>query len=171
MVVYIKGKMKKKSIAGLIVISAIVAVVMFSGCIGSKTPIHDIRENPDKYVDKKVTIKATVEPGNKEVLIKTWSGSYLRPAIKSKLGRRSPDCSGFWIGDIEPFSSEAFYLHDDIFVAYDGTIPGEQREDFEDKWGQRIGSRTVKVKGVVRHELHGQDPCFYIEGESWKFID
>ena len=164
-----KGKMKKKSIAGLIAIAAIIAVVMFSGCIGSKTPIHDIRENPDKYVDKEVTIKATVTPGNVEKRIEGII-SFTLPTVKSSLGHHSPDCSGFWIYDLG--LGAGMTMADDIFVAYDGTIPGEQREDFKDKWGRSIRRRTVKVKGVVRYELlHGTDPCFYIEGESWKFID
>ena len=162
--------MEKKTTVSLIAIVAIALLVMFSGCIGSKTPIRDIHESPDKYVDKEVTIKATVEPGNKEVLIETGIVSYTRPAVKSSFGHHSPDCSGFWINDIESFCIGAY---DDIFVAYDGTIPGEQRGgDFIDKWGRSIRRRTVKVEGVVRYELlRGEYPCFYIEGESWKFID
>lgn len=124
-----------------------------------KNPNHDIRENPDKYVGKEVTIKATVKG---LALSSTRSSHY----------HHRPDCSGFWISDIEPFEGGAFLKFDDIFVAYDATIPIEHREDFKDEWGRQIAIRTVKVKGVVRHELlRGGYPCFYIEGESWEFID
>ena len=111
--------MKNKIIVSLIAIVAIALVVMFSGCIGSKTPIHDIHENPDKYVDKEVTIKAEVAP-------------FMRDT-REIFGPRSPDCSGFWIDDIEQSTA---WRNEDIFVAYDGTIPGEQRDDFKDEWGR-----------------------------------
>ena len=159
--------MKNGNIASLIAIVAIALVVMFSGCIGSKTPIHDIYENPDKYVDKEVTIMARGTGPDQH---------------SQHLRRNSPDCSGFWISDIgKSEGSDVLSMlepHDYIFVAYDGNIPREQHEEFKDEWGRQI-SRTVKVKGVVRHELLrsacGWDtteyPCFYIEGESWEFID
>ncbi|NMG82768.1 MAG: hypothetical protein GIS02_01005 [Methanosarcinales archaeon] len=150
--------MKNGNIASLTAIVVIALVVMFSGCIGSKTPIHDIHENPDKYVDKEVTIKATVK------------GLTLSSAPSSHY-HHSPDCSGFWISDIEKFEG-GLSSPDDIFVAYDGNTPIKHREDFKDEWGRPIGIRTVKVKGVVRYELlRGAYSCFYIEGESWEFVD
>lgn len=155
------NRMVRKGLALSVLVLMLVMVVMFSGCIESKTPIHDFYENPDKYVDKEVTITA-----------RTYSPFYPCtisrqgfPAYKPKSGK------GFGIEDIGAYVpssgiSAGFEFNDGIWVEYSGNIP--QREDFEGKWG-KIESRTVRVKGIVRYA--GGHENFYIEGESWKYID
>ena len=55
--------MRKKPIAGIIATVVIVATVIFAGCIESTTKITkigDIIEQPDEYVDKRVTVEGQV---------------------------------------------------------------------------------------------------------------
>ena len=145
--------MKKKTMVSLIAIAAIALVVMFSGCIGSKTPIHDIYENPDNYVDKEVTITA--------------STSWL--TVCGTIGPTYTPGEGFGIQDIGTHKGGVtghFEEHAKIWVKYSGNTP--QREDFEGKWGESV-SHTIRVKGMVRYG--GRYKNFYIEGESWEYID
>lgn len=52
--------MKRKSVASLIAIVAIVTAVIFAGCTESYTKIRDILDDPDEYDGKKVTVAGTV---------------------------------------------------------------------------------------------------------------
>jgi len=56
--------MKKKTIVGLMAVVAIVAVVMFAGCIEHTTEttrIRDIHDHPEEYNGEKVTVEGYVE--------------------------------------------------------------------------------------------------------------
>lgn len=137
--------MEEKTIAGLIAIAAIVAVVIFAGCIGPTTTIYDIEEHPDKYIGKRVTIEAN-------------PGRFLFFTVEDTFG----GLKGFWIHDKEPRS---------IFVAYDGDCPSTK---IKDEWGRET-SYPIKVTGIVRHTYirmgFEEIGVFYIEGESWEYID
>jgi len=144
--------MKKKTIAGLVAVVAIIVLAAFFGGIGSKTPIHDIYENPDKYVDKEVTIKARTD---------IWVAS----GYGGIAGMFSRQEKGFGIEDIEASPSGLLGPeHQKIWVVYSGKTP--QSEDFKGKWGESV-TRTVRVKGIVRHAGGGK--IFYIEGKSWEY--
>jgi len=120
----------------------------------SKTPIHDIYENPDKYVDKEVTITAST---NRWVAFGDLGTSRMHVVGE-----------GFGIQDIGTYKAGYEERHEKIWFKYSGNTP--QLEDFESKWGKSV-SRTVRVKGVVRYGGGGMYKHFYIEGESWEYID
>ena len=53
--------MQKKTVAGLITIVAIVAAVIFAGCVEHTTKIRDIHDHPEMYNGEKVTVEGYVE--------------------------------------------------------------------------------------------------------------
>lgn len=146
--------MKKKTIAGLVAVVAIIVLAAFFGRIESKTPIHHIYENPDKYVNKEVTIKARTD----KWVAFGWGG------FTVFFGRQE---KGFGIEDIKASPSGPLGPErETIWVVYSDKTP--QLEDFEGKWGKSL-TRTVRVKGIVRYA--GGARNFYIEGKSWEYID
>jgi len=134
------GRRKRIALAFLIIILAITASIVFSGCIGSTT-IYELEKNPDKYIDKSITIDAKTG---------FWPGP-------------KPDAEGFWIQDTKTYG-EYQLLPDYIFVTYSGDAPSTK-----DKWG-RQKDYNVRVKGTFRYTTIGRDMViFYIDGESWEY--
>lgn len=147
--------MKKKSISGLIAISAIVMAMIFSGCI-EPTTIYNIKKYPDKYIDERVTIEG--RPGM-AIAFYTVEGTF-------------GDLKGFWIHDKERYGRNSIFPST-IFVAYDGDSPSSR---IKDKWG-RDTYPGIKVTGIVRHTYvtpiswsDEDSGDFYIDGESWEYI-
>ena len=142
--------MKKETIVGIIAIAAIVAVVIFAGCIESTTKIKDLNKHPDNYIGKSVTIEAKL--GSASV-------PYFGPTTYCNL-------RGFWIHEE---GSRPDVVHS-IFVNYDGDVPPAR-----DEWGGWSTGKTVRVMGIVDWTYVGpkylQQKDLYIDGESWEYID
>jgi hypothetical protein len=120
----------------------------------SNTTIYDIENNPDKYIDKKVTV--TGRPGES-----------LAFRVKGTLG----ELKGFYFSDINTHNKGNIYFPASIFVNYAGDIPSKV---IKDKWDRDKYVR-VKVTGIVRHKMiklgFKESGMFYIEGESWEYVD
>lgn len=136
--------MKRKTIVSLIAIVVIGAAVIFAGCIGSTTTIYDIKQNPDNYVGKEVTIDAR--------------SSCIRPIY----GGAAPPYKGFWISDMEAHGGEYNVIEAAIFVKYDGDAPISK----ECTW---MDAKTVRVRGIVTEM--GDGGILYIDGKSWEDVD
>ena len=114
------------------------------------------QEYPDKYINKKVTIM-----GHRGHAIMDLF------AVETTYG----NLKGFWISDKEPPKSSPFPICRGIFVSYIGDIPSRV---IKDKW-ERDKYVDVKVTGIVRHKVmkigFTDEGIFYIEGESWEYVD
>ena len=131
--------------------------LLLVGCSSISTiTIDDIQEYPDKYIDKKVTI--TGHRGH--VIMDLF-------AVETTYG----NLKGFWISDKEPPKSSPFPICRGIFVSYIGDIPSRV---IKDKW-ERDKYVDVKITGIVRHKVmkigFTDEGIFYIEGESWEYVD
>ena len=150
---YILYKIAKKILLSILVICLILLLV---GCSSISTvTIYDIQEYPDKYINKKVTII-----GRRGIV------DYLY--LETTFG----DLKGFWISDKEPPKSSPFPIFcRGIFVSYIGDIPSRVMKD---KW-ERDKYVDVKITGIVRHKVmkigFTDEGIFYIEGESWEYVD
>ena len=127
----------------LLSIFVIYLALLLVGCSPiSNTTINNIHKYPDRYINKKVTIVAE------------------RNLYK---GTTYGDLKGFGILDDTFFAG--------MFVSYIGDI---SLLDIKDKWGRNKYVK-VKVTGIVRHKIMniglGNKGIFYIEGESWEYVD
>jgi|GEM_PF-5163327 len=146
--------MTKKILLSILVICLILLLV---GCSSiSNTTIYNIQEYPDKYINKKVTIVGHRGHDIMDLF-----------AVKTTYG----NLKGFWISDKEPPKSSPFPICRGIFVSYIGDIPSRV---IKDKW-ERDKYVDVKVTGIVRHKVmkigFTDEGIFYIEGESWEYVD
>jgi hypothetical protein len=115
------------------------------------------QEYPDKYINKKVTIVG--HQGHDIMDIFAVENIY-------------DNLKGFWISDKEPPKSSPFPIFcRGIFVSYIGDITSR---GIKDKW-ERDKYVDVKVTGIVRHKVmkigFTDEGIFYIEGESWEYVD
>ena len=142
---------KKKILLSILAIWLVLLLISFLSNL--TTTIYDIENNPDKYIDRKVTI--TGRPG----------GSFSFLTVKNNLG----ELKGFRISDNKTYGRS--YLPAEIFVDYASDIPSRV---IKDKWG-RDKATKIKVKGIVRHKVmkigSENKGIFYIEGESWEYVD
>jgi len=143
--------MVKKIIISILAIWLVLLLISFLSNL--TTTIYDIKNNPDKYIDKKVTIIGR-------------PGGSLAFRVKDTLG----ELKGFRFSDINTHK-ESFYFPADIFVNYTGDIPSKV---IINKW-ERDKYVDAKVTGIVRHKVmkigFTDEGIFYIEGESWEYID
>jgi len=114
------------------------------------------QEYPDKYINKKITIVG-------------HRGHAIMDLFA--VGTTYGNLKGFWISDKEPPKSSPFPICRGIFVSYIGDIPSRV---IKDKW-ERDKYVDVKVTGIVRHKVmkigFTDEGIFYIEGESWEYVD
>ena len=127
----------------LVSIFIIYLALLLVGCsFIPNTTINNIQKYPDRYVDKKVTI----------IAIRQYY-----------FGTTYGDLKGFGISDGAPFGG--------MFVSYIGDTPSGV---IKDKWDRDKYVR-VKVTGIVRHKVmkigFTNEGIFYIEGESWEYVD
>jgi uncharacterized protein YceK len=136
----------------LVSIFIIYLALLLVGCSSiSNTTIYKIENNPDKYINKKVTI--TGKPG---------SGlPYPLERCEDTLG----ELKGFWISDIKTYKERLYPAN--IFVNYTGDIPSKV---IKDKWNRDMSTK-IKVTGIVRHKVIKGEGVFYIEGKSWEYVD
>jgi len=147
--------MAKKILLSILVICLILLLVSCSSI--SNTTIYNIQEYPDKYINKKVTIVGHRGHDIMDIF-----------AVGTTYG----NLKGFWISDKEPPKSSPFPIFcRGIFVSYIGDIPSRV---IKDKW-ERDKYVDVKVTGIVRHKVmkigFTDEGIFYIEGESWEYVD
>ena len=87
------------------------------------------------------------------------------------VGTTYGNLKGFWISDKEPPKYSPFPICRGIFVSYIGDISSRV---IKDKW-ERDKYVDVKVTGIVRHKVmkigFTDKGIFYIEGESWGYVD
>jgi len=147
--------MVKKILLSIFLICLTLLLVSCSSI--SNVTIYNIQEYPDKYINKKVTIV-----GHRgHVIMDLFS-------VETTYG----NLKGFWISDKEPPKSSPFPIFcRGIFVSYIGDIPSRV---IKDKW-ERDKYVDVKVTGIVRHKVmkigFTNEGIFYIEGESWEYVD
>lgn len=140
--------MAKKISLSILVICLILLLI---GCSSiSNTTIYNIHEYPDKYINKKVTIVG--HRGHDIMDLFAVVTTY-------------HDLKGFWISDNKTYGSDMFCRG--MFVEYTGNIPSRV---IKDKWG-RNKYVDIKITGIVRHKVIKGEGIFYIEGESWKYVD
>ena len=141
--------MVKKIIISILAIWLVLLLITF--LFNLTTTIYKIENNPDKYINKKVTI--TGKPG---------SGlPYPLERCEDTLG----ELKGFWISDIKTYKERLCPAN--IFVNYTGDIPSKV---IKDKWNRDMSTK-IKVTGIVRHKVIKGEGVFYIEGESWEYVD
>ena len=127
----------------LVLIFIIYLALLLVGCSSiPNTTINNIHKYPDRYVDKKVIIIA------------------VRDYYK---GTTYGDLKGFGINDDTYFGG--------IYVSFIDDAPSRI---IKDEW-ERDKYVKVKVTGIVRHKIMniglGNKGIFYIEGESWEYVD
>ena len=133
--------MKKKTIVGLIAIGVAIVAVV-AFLVYTEYGRTTSIYGIEQHPDDYIGKRVTIE-----AYVALWFHTY-------------HDLKGFMITDLKaPYSQ--------IFVEYSGDYPSDT---ITDKWGRKKDA-VVKVTGIVRHKWEEGKGFFYIEGESWEYID